>query len=97
VDRPATFTGFWRAQNAARLRPRRLRILDTPRSKIQPTHLVDTTLTFFPEGKKWSIGFWAKNLLDSRYLSTVYDSPGYGGIAGYAPPRQFGGSATFNF
>jgi len=72
-------------------------ILDTPRSKIQPTHLVDTTLTFFPEGKKWSIGFWAKNLLDSRYLSTVYDSPGYGGIAGYAPPRQFGGSATFNF
>ena len=31
VDRPATFTGFWRAQNAARRRPRRSRIPDTPR------------------------------------------------------------------
>jgi iron complex outermembrane receptor protein len=72
-------------------------ILDTPRSKIQPTHLVDATLTYYPEGRGWSVGLWARNLLDSRYLSTVYDSPGYGGIAGYAPPRQFGGSATFNF
>ncbi|CAN5148528.1 TonB-dependent receptor [soil metagenome] len=72
-------------------------ILDTPRSKIQPTHLVDATLTFNPDGKHWSLGLWAKNLLDTRYISTVYDSPGYGGIAGYAPPRQFGGSATFNF
>jgi iron complex outermembrane recepter protein len=72
-------------------------ILNTPRSKIQPTHLVDGTLTYKPEGGNWSIGLWATNLLDARYLSTVYDSPGYGGIAGYAPPRQFGASASFNF
>ncbi|MCW1427806.1 TonB-dependent receptor [Novosphingobium sp. JCM 18896] len=72
-------------------------ILDTPRSKIQPTHLVDGTLTYKPEGGAWSIGVWATNLLDARYLSTVYDSPGYGGIAGYAPPRQFGASASFSF
>jgi iron complex outermembrane receptor protein len=72
-------------------------ILDTPRSKIQPTHLVDGTVTYRPEGGVWSIGLWATNLLDARYLSTVYDSPGYGGLAGYAPPRQFGVSADFNF
>jgi iron complex outermembrane receptor protein len=72
-------------------------ILDTPRSRIQPTHLVDASLTYNPAGKQWSIGLWAKNLLDSRYLSTVYDSPGYGGIAGYAPPRQFGASASYSF
>jgi iron complex outermembrane receptor protein len=72
-------------------------ILDTPRSKIQPTHLVDGTITYYPEGRAWSIGLWGKNLLDSRYIATVYDSPGYGGIAGYAPPRQYGASATFNF
>ncbi|AUW58915.1 TonB-dependent receptor [Sphingobium sp. SCG-1] len=72
-------------------------ILDTPRSKIQPTHLVDGTITYYPAGRAWSLGLWARNLLDSRYISTVYDSPGYGGIAGYAPPRQFGGTATFNF
>ncbi|MBH1998807.1 MAG: TonB-dependent receptor [Sphingomonadaceae bacterium] len=72
-------------------------ILDTARAKIQPTHLVDATLTYSPAGERWSFGLWAKNLLDTRYISTVYDSPGYGGIAGYAPPRQFGASASFNF
>ncbi|KMS51084.1 TonB-denpendent receptor [Novosphingobium barchaimii LL02] len=72
-------------------------ILDTSRSKIQPTHLVDATLTYKPDGAAWSLGLWATNLLDSRYLSTVFDSPGYAGLAGYAPPRQFGASASFNF
>ncbi|HUD28771.1 MAG TPA: TonB-dependent receptor [Novosphingobium sp.] len=72
-------------------------ILDTPRSKIQPTHLVDASLTYKPDGAAWSLGLWATNLLDSRYMSTVYDSPGYAGLAGYAPPRQFGASASMNF
>ncbi|WP_232493310.1 TonB-dependent receptor [Novosphingobium kaempferiae] len=72
-------------------------ILDTPRSKIQPTHLVDASLTYKPDGRAWSVGLWATNLLDSRYLSTVYDSPGYAGLAGYAPPRQWGGSVSFEF
>jgi iron complex outermembrane receptor protein len=72
-------------------------ILDTQRSQIQPTHMVDGTLTYRPDGAAWSIGLWGTNLLDSRYLSTVYDSPGYAGLAGYAPPRQYGASASFNF
>ncbi|GLK43933.1 MULTISPECIES: TonB-dependent receptor [Novosphingobium] len=72
-------------------------ILDTPRSKIQPTHLVDASLTYKPDGGAWSVGLWATNLLDSRYMSTVFDSPGYAGLAGYAPPRQWGGSVSFEF
>ncbi|WP_228726947.1 TonB-dependent receptor [Novosphingobium aureum] len=72
-------------------------ILDTPRSRIQPTHLIDGSITYYPDGRAWSIGLWAKNLLDTRYMSTVYDSPGYGGIAGYGSPRQWGASASFNF
>lgn len=72
-------------------------ILDTPRSKIQPTHLVDASLTYKPDGGSWSVGLWATNLLDSRYMSTVFDSPGYAGLAGYAPPRQWGGSVSFDF
>lgn len=72
-------------------------ILDTPRAKIQPTHLVDASLTYKPDGAAWSLGLWATNLLDSRYLSTVYDSPGYAGLAGYAPPRQWGGSVSVDF
>jgi iron complex outermembrane receptor protein len=27
----------------------------------------------------------------------VYDSPGYMGLVGYAPPRQFGGSVGVKF
>ncbi|WP_285022366.1 TonB-dependent receptor [Novosphingobium sp. fls2-241-R2A-195] len=72
-------------------------ILDTPRSKIQPTHLVDASLTYKPDAASWSVGLWATNLLDSRYMSTVFDSPGYAGLAGYAPPRQWGGSVSFEF
>jgi len=72
-------------------------ILDTPRSLVQPTYLVDALLTYHAPDNQYSVGLWGKNLLDKRYLSTVYDSPGYMGIVGYAPPRQYGASVQFNF
>ncbi len=72
-------------------------ILNTPRSTVQPTYLVDALLTYHAPGDKFEIGLWGKNLLDKRYISTVYDSPGYMGLVGYAPPRQFGGSVTYKF
>lgn len=72
-------------------------ILNTPRSQIQPTYLVDAFVTYHAPDDSWSAGLWARNLLDERYISTVFDSPGYMGIVGYAPPRQFGVSAQYNF
>ncbi|KPF93444.1 TonB-dependent receptor [Novosphingobium sp. AAP83] len=72
-------------------------VVNTPRSTIQPTYYVDALLTYYGPDKKYSIGLWGKNLFDKRYISTVYDSPGYMGLVGYAPPRQFGVSAGFNF
>ncbi|WP_245638343.1 TonB-dependent receptor [Croceicoccus bisphenolivorans] len=72
-------------------------ILDTPRSLVQPTYLVDGLLTYHAPDDRWSVGLWGKNLFDKRYISTVYDSPGYTGIVGYAPPRQYGASVQFNF
>lgn len=72
-------------------------ILDTPRSEIQPTHYVDALLTWHAPGDQVQIGLWGKNLLDKRYISTSYDSPGYAAIVGYAPPRQYGASVTYNF
>ena len=72
-------------------------ILNTPRSEIQPTHYVDALLTWRAPGDRFQIGLWGKNLLDKRYISTSYDSPGYAAIVGYAPPRQYGASVTYNF
>ncbi len=72
-------------------------ILDTPRSLVQSMNLVDGLLTYYSADDRWSVGLWAKNLFDKRYINTSYDSPGYMAIVGYAPPRQFGASAQINF
>jgi len=72
-------------------------IFDTPRSQVQAMNYIDASLTYHSPDDRYSIGLWGKNLADKRYISTVYDSPGYMGLVGYAPPRQFGVSAGFNF
>jgi iron complex outermembrane receptor protein len=72
-------------------------VTDTPRSTVQPTYYIDALLTYYGPDDRYSIGLWGKNLLDKRYISTVYDSPGYMGLVGYAPPRQFGVSASYKF
>ena len=72
-------------------------ILNTPRSTVQPMYYIDALLTYHAPDDRFTIGLWGKNLADKRYISTVYDSPGYMGLVGYAPPRQFGVSAGFNF
>ncbi len=63
---------------------------NTPRSEIQPTHVVDLNLDVGPEGGAWSVGFWARNLFDERYISSVYDAPGVFGLVNYADPRTLG-------
>ncbi|HQS69161.1 MAG: TonB-dependent receptor [Novosphingobium sp. 17-62-8] len=72
-------------------------VVNTQRSSIQPTYYVDALLTYYGPDKRYSIGLWGKNLFDKRYISTVFDSPGYMGLVGYAPPRQFGVTVGYNF
>ena len=72
-------------------------IEDNPRSTVQATSLVDGTLTYHTANDRYVLGLWVKNMFDKHYISTVYDSPGYMGLVGYAPPRQFGGSVAVNF
>ncbi|WP_246605122.1 TonB-dependent receptor [Aquisediminimonas sediminicola] len=72
-------------------------IRDTPRSTVQATYLIDALLTYHAPDDKYTVGLWGKNLLDKRYIATVYDSPGYMGLTGYAPPRQYGVSVGVNF
>ncbi|WP_231638985.1 TonB-dependent receptor [Sphingomonas profundi] len=70
---------------------------DTPRSKIQPTHLVDGNIDWTPTDSFWSIGVWGRNLLDNRYIASVFDAPGTLGLVNYAPPREYGVTAKVHF
>jgi iron complex outermembrane receptor protein len=63
---------------------------NTPRSEIQPTHFVDLNVHLTPDEGNWSVGFWARNLTDERYISSVFDAPGVIGLIDYQDPRTYG-------
>ena len=72
-------------------------VLNTARSKIQAIHFVDANLDWSPSSERWSIGLWARNLLDDRYVSVAFDSPGALALVGYHPPREYGVSFKYHF
>ncbi len=69
---------------------------NSPRSKIQPTHMLDGNLDFVTT-HNWQIGVWGRNLLDKRYIQSVFDNVGYGGLVSYLNPREYGVSAKLSF
>jgi iron complex outermembrane recepter protein len=71
-------------------------IKDVPRSRIQPQNLLNGNFDVkINEGI--TVGIWGTNILDKRYINSVFDAPGTLGLVNYAPPRQFGASAKMNF
>lgn len=72
-------------------------VLNTARSQIQPIHFVDANLDWSPASERWSIGAWAKNLFDERYVSVAFDSPGALALVGYHNPREYGVSFKYHF
>lgn len=72
-------------------------ILNTPRSEIQATHFVDANLDWTPNDDRWTASVWVRNLMDERYISVSYDSPGYAALVGYHPPREAGVSMSYRF
>jgi iron complex outermembrane receptor protein len=71
-------------------------ILDVPRARVQPQHLVNANIDL-KITPKLTVGLWGTNLLDNRYINSVFDAPGTLGLVNYAPPRQYGVSAKFEF
>lgn len=71
-------------------------IIDTPRATIQPQAIVNTSFDV-KVGDRFTVGIWATNLLDSRYINSVFDSPGTIGLTNYAPPRMWGGSLKVEY
>jgi len=51
----------------------------------------------FVTAHNWQIGVWGRNLLDKRYIQSVFDNVGYGGLVSYLNPREFGVSAKLSF
>jgi iron complex outermembrane receptor protein len=70
---------------------------NSPRTLIQSTDLVNATLDWSPDNGNWTIGLWARNLTDERYLASVFEARGTLAIANYAPPREWGASVKFEF
>jgi iron complex outermembrane recepter protein len=71
-------------------------INNSPRSLIQPTHLVDANIDLIMHNN-WQIGLWGRNVLDKRYIQSVFDNFGYAGLVSYQNPREFGGTVKFQF
>jgi iron complex outermembrane receptor protein len=72
-------------------------LLNTPRSTIQETDLIDANLMWTPDSTDWSVNFWVKNLADERYVSSVFEAPGVLAIVNFLPPREYGISFDFNW
>lgn len=70
-------------------------LVNSPRSRIQPTHIVDAHLDWMPDSERWSIGIWGRNLFDNRYIASVFDAPGVFGLVSYAAPREYGASFKY--
>ena len=71
-------------------------VIDTPRSSIQPQHLLNANFdVMLPRGIQ--IGVYATNLLNHHYIESVYDAPGTLGLVNYSPPRQWGVTGTVKF
>jgi iron complex outermembrane receptor protein len=72
-------------------------LLNTPRSTIQETDLIDANIMWTPDSDDWSVNFWVKNLADERYVSSVFEAPGVLAIVNFLPPREYGISFDFNW
>ncbi|MEY2926179.1 MAG: hypothetical protein RL367_656 [Pseudomonadota bacterium] len=71
-------------------------IIDVARARVQPQHLVNANVDIMPM-ENLTVGVYATNLFDNRYINSVFDAPGTLGLVNYAPPRQWGVSLGYKF
>jgi iron complex outermembrane receptor protein len=71
-------------------------IKDVARSRIQPQHIVNVNADL-KINDMLTVGAYATNLFDNRYINSVFDAPGVLGLVNYAPPRQYGVSTKLTF
>ncbi len=52
-------------------------------------------MTFYPQGSKWQISLWTKNLLDEEYIAHLYLLGG-NDYALFGTPRTYGVSIRWS-
>lgn len=61
-----------------------------PSERLGAYSLLNANLSWGPADEKWSVGLWARNLLDKRYLSLALDAPPLFTEGLLGNPREFG-------
>ena len=72
-------------------------IVNSPRSEVQPTNLVDVNVDLSDPNSNWSLGIWAMNITDERYISNSFVAAGVVGLVDYQPPRTYGMTLSLRF
>jgi iron complex outermembrane receptor protein len=70
---------------------------NAPRTLIDSTEIINLNLDWTPQHDQWSIGVWARNLTDERYIASAFDAAGTLALVNYAAPRELGVSMKFNW
>jgi len=68
-----------------------------PSERLGAYNIVNANLNWSPGSDKWTIGIWARNLFDERYLSLALDAPPLFTEGLFGNPREFGVDLKFNF
>lgn len=71
-------------------------IIDTPRARVQPTHIVNANADLMIN-ERITAGVYATNLFDNRYVSVTNDFPGVIAPISYADPRMYGVKVSFRY
>ena len=72
-------------------------IEDVARARVQPMRYLNGNIDWKPGNGAFTVGIWARNILDKRYINNVLDLPGTLGLTQYAPPREYGVSLKYEF
>jgi iron complex outermembrane receptor protein len=62
----------------------------------KPYTTLNAVASWKPANARWKVEVWGRNLTDKDYLISVYEDATTDG-AGYAPPRTYGVSVSYNF
>jgi iron complex outermembrane receptor protein len=69
----------------------------SPSERLAPVDLWNGNLSWRPQGAKWSIAAWGRNIFDKRYLNMAADFPPLFTEGVLGSPRQFGVDFDFEF
>jgi iron complex outermembrane receptor protein len=68
-----------------------------PKERLQAVEVVNANLRWSPTGARWSLGAWAKNLFNEKYIQTSLTLKPLWTYGVYGAPREYGVDFNFEF